>query len=56
VKEATSSRKPDRSEMEAMKSKFEKDVSAVLTEDQQKQFVAYQKKNRNRQRGQRPKS
>ncbi len=36
--------KPDRSEMDELKTDFENDVKALLTEDQQKLFVAYLKK------------
>ena len=55
VKEATSSGRPDRNEMEAMKTEFEKEVKSVLTEEQQKLFAAYQKKNKPQQMGgQRP--
>jgi Spy/CpxP family protein refolding chaperone len=50
VKEATSSGKPDRNEMEAMKTEFEKEVKSVLTEEQQKLFTAYLKK-QNQQTG-----
>lgn len=49
VKKATSSGRPDRNKMEALKTKFEKGVNAVLTKEQQKKFVAYQKKNEKRQ-------
>ncbi len=45
VKEATKSGRPDRTKMEALKTELEKSVNSVLTEDQQKLFAEYQKKN-----------
>lgn len=45
VKKKTSSGRPDRDEMEALKNDFEDEVNAVLTDEQQKLFKAYQKKN-----------
>ena len=57
VKKATSSGRPERSTMEALDTKFEKEVNKVLTTDQQKLFAAYQKKNKPQQMGgQRPNS
>jgi Spy/CpxP family protein refolding chaperone len=57
VKKATSSGRPERSTMEALDAKFEKEVNKVLTPDQQKLFAAYQKKNKPQQMGgQRPNS
>ncbi len=47
-----SSNRPDRKEMEKLESNFEKEVKAELTKDQQKQFVAYLKKQQ-AQRGKR---
>ncbi len=44
--------RPNREEMEALDTSFEKQVKAVLTEEQQKKFVAWQKKNNPRQSGQ----
>ncbi|MRX64525.1 hypothetical protein [Maribacter luteus] len=52
VEDLTSSGRPDRDKMEALKSDFEDEVNAVLTEEQQKLFKAYQKKN-SRQKGKR---
>ncbi len=47
--------KPKREEMETLKNTFEKEVKALLTEEQQKQFMEYQKKNVPKQeRQQRP--
>lgn len=50
IESKTSSGRPDRDEMEALKEDFEDDVKAVLTEDQQKLFTAYQKKNAKKRR------
>lgn len=51
VEEQTSGNaRPDRQEMEALKTKFESEVKALLSEEQQEQFTAYQKKNQ-QQRG-----
>lgn len=50
VENMTSSGRPDRDEMEELKEDFEDDVNAVLTEDQQKLFTAYQKKNEKKRR------
>ncbi|WP_282054175.1 hypothetical protein [Maribacter luteus] len=52
VEDLTSSGRPDRDKMEALKSDFEDEVNAVLTDEQQKLFKAYQKKN-SRQKGKR---
>lgn len=47
--------RPERTEMEALETKFEKKVSAVLTEEQQKLYANYLKKNAKKQMGdQRP--
>ena len=54
VKKATSSGRPEKSTMEALDAKFEKEVNKVLTTPQQKLFAAYQKKNRPQMGGQRP--
>ena len=45
VKEKTKSGRPDRKEMEALKTDFEKEVKGLLTEEQQELYVAYLKKN-----------
>ena len=45
VKKKTKSGRPDRNEMESLKTDFEKEVKAILTAKQQKLYVAYQKKN-----------
>ena len=54
VKKATSSGRPERSEMEKLKKEFETEVKAVLDEEQQEKFVAYQKKQEKKQRRGRP--
>ena len=46
VEDKTKSGKPDRKEMEALRSDLEKEVNALLTEEQQKLYEDYQKKNR----------
>nr|WP_319481361.1 hypothetical protein [uncultured Draconibacterium sp.] len=50
VKKATSSGRPDRSTMEALKSGMENKVKAVLNEEQQEQFTAYIKNHKKPQR------
>lgn len=50
VKEKTKSGRPDRNEMESLKTDFEKEVKAVLTDEQQKLYTTYQKKNRSKGR------
>ena len=45
LSEKMKSEKPERKEMEALEAKFEKEVSAVLTEEQQKLYVETKKKN-----------
>jgi hypothetical protein len=42
-------KKPSRTEMEKLKSSFEKEVKAVLSKDQKKQFDAYMKKQQPKQ-------
>lgn len=37
--------RPDRSEMEALKTTFEKEVKALLSSEQKTKYAAYQKKN-----------
>ncbi|WP_372650947.1 hypothetical protein [Draconibacterium sp.] len=49
VKKATSTGRPDRSKMEALKTGMENKVKAVLTEEQQVQFAAYLKKQEKKQ-------
>jgi len=46
VEDKTKSGKPDRKEMEALKTDLEKEVNALLTEEQQELYEDYQKKNR----------
>lgn len=46
VEEKTKSGKPDRKEMESLRTDFEKEVKAELTKEQQKQYTTYQKNNR----------
>jgi argininosuccinate synthase len=46
VKEKTKSGRPDRKEMELLRTDFEKGVKAVLTGEQHELYDAYQKKNR----------
>lgn len=53
VESKTKSGRPDRSEMEELKEDFEDDVKAVLTEDQEKLYTTYLKKNNKRERPQR---
>jgi len=48
----TKSGRPNREEMDALKTKFEKEVNALLTEEQQKLYKAYLKKNAPKQNGQ----
>ncbi|MFA9390979.1 MAG: hypothetical protein ACERKD_14315 [Prolixibacteraceae bacterium] len=55
VSDKMESGRPERTEMEALETKFEKKVSAVLTEEQQKLYANYLKKNAKQQKGgQRP--
>lgn len=52
VKEKTSENdRPQREEMEALKSEFEAKVKALLTPEQQAKFVEYQRNNKPRQPG-----
>ncbi len=48
VKEKTKSGRTNRKEMESLRTDFEKEVKSLLTEEQQKLYVAYQKKNRSK--------
>ncbi|MDA3928480.1 MAG: hypothetical protein PF541_05935 [Prolixibacteraceae bacterium] len=55
IKQKTSGNaRPNREEMDALKSEFEKNVKALLTRDQQIKFDAYQKKNGSGSQEQRP--
>ncbi len=54
MEDKTKSGRPSREEMEALNTKFEKEVNALLTEEQQKQFKAFLKKNAPKQGNQRP--
>ncbi len=49
-----SSQRPSREKMEALESTLEKEVKAVLTEDQQKQYTAWLKKQEKQRSSQRP--
>ena len=51
VESKTSSGRPDRDEMDALKEEFETSVNEVLTSDQQKLYKAYLKKNEKKQGG-----
>ncbi len=48
VREKTSSGRPDRKEMETLRTDFETAVKSLLTEKQKEQYDAYRKKNRPR--------
>ena len=50
VKKKTNSGRPKREEMEAVKSDFEDRVKETLTEDQQKLYIKYVKKNQSKKR------
>ncbi len=45
MEEKTKAGRPKREEMEALKTKFEKQVKSLLSKKQQKKFIALQKKN-----------
>lgn len=49
-----SSQRPSREKMEALESTLEKEVKAVLTKDQQKQYTAWLKKQEKQRSSQRP--
>ena len=51
VEDKTKSGRPDRKVMEALKTDLEKEVNALLTEEQQELYKAYQKKNRPKGKG-----
>ena len=56
MEEKAKAGRPKREEMEALKTKFEKQVKALLTKKQQAKFKAFQKKNAQKQgKQQRPK-
>ena len=46
VEEKTKSGRPDRKEMETLRTDFDKEVNAGLTKEQQKQYATYQKEHR----------
>ena len=50
VEKKTKSGRPDRNEMESLKTNFKKEVNAVLTEEQQELYSAYLKENSSKQR------
>lgn len=50
VEDKTSSGRPDRDEMEALKTSLENDVKALLTDDQKKLYTTYLKKNSKKER------
>ncbi|MBT8318197.1 MAG: hypothetical protein HKP59_11295 [Lutibacter sp.] len=50
VEDKTSSRKPDRNEMEALKNSLENDIKALLTNDQKKLYTTYLKNNSSKKR------
>jgi hypothetical protein len=45
VKEKTSAGRPDRNEMESLKTSFENKVKSILTKDQQIKYASFLKKN-----------
>ena len=51
VSDKMKSGRPDRNEMKSLKTEFEEEVKAVLTEEQQELFDAYQKKNSSKRKG-----
>lgn len=53
VKEKREANAQHRKEMEALKLEFENNVKALLNEEQQKQFVSFQEKNRPKHGGKR---
>lgn len=52
VEDKTSSGRPDRNEMEALKTSLENDVKALLTGDQKKLYTTYLKKKNSKKGGQ----
>ncbi len=51
IKAKTNSGKPNQNEMEKLKTEFEKEVKTVLTDDQQKAYTAYLKKQGQNKKG-----
>lgn len=51
VSDKMKSGRPDRNEMKSLKTEFEEEVKAVLTEEQQELFDAYQKKKSSKRKG-----
>ncbi|MGB5434823.1 MAG: hypothetical protein WBM98_02950 [Maribacter sp.] len=45
VKQKMKSGRPDRKEMESLRTDFEKEVNAILSDEQQELYMDYQKKN-----------
>jgi len=54
VKELVSKGRPERTEMDALKTQFEKSVNAVLTKEQQELYAAYLEENQPPMEGERP--
>lgn len=54
VKEATSTGRPDRSKMEKLKTKMEKDVKAILSKEQQEGFETFLNEQQKKRRRERP--
>lgn len=54
VEELMSKGRPERSEMETLKTEFEESVNAILTEEQQELYAAYLEENQPKMDGQRP--
>ncbi len=54
VKELVSKGRPERTEMDALKTQFEKSVNAVLTEEQKELYAAYLEENQPPMDGERP--
>ena len=50
VREKTSSGRPNREEMESLRTDFETEVKSLLTEEQQEQYDDYRKKNHPRRK------
>lgn len=51
VEEKTSSGRPDRDEMDALKEDLENDINELLTEEQQELYTTYLKNNSSKKRG-----
>lgn len=54
IKELVSKGRPERTEMDALKTQFEKSVNAVLTEEQKELYAAYLEENQPPMDGERP--